>query len=113
MQKYKAPPGTHDVYPGAAKWEDNSGKWNEIESAFRELCRIYGYGEIRTPIFESTELFTRAVGEGTDIVGKEMYTFRDRGYRSFFILGRFFVTSATRRAATANTRSAELKRSAH
>jgi histidyl-tRNA synthetase len=82
MQKYKAPPGTHDVFPGAAKWEDNSAKWNEIETAFRELCRIYGYGEIKTPIFEPTELFTRAVGEGTDIVGKEMYTFTDRGDRS-------------------------------
>jgi histidyl-tRNA synthetase len=82
MQKYKAPPGTHDVYPGATKWEDNSAKWSELESAFRELCCLYGYGEIRTPIFEPTELFTRAVGEGTDIVGKEMYTFRDRGDRS-------------------------------
>jgi histidyl-tRNA synthetase len=82
MQKYKAPPGTHDVYPRAASWEDNSSKWNELESAFRELCRIYGYGEIRTPIFEQTDLFTRAVGKGTDIVGKEMYTFTDRGNRS-------------------------------
>ena len=82
MQKYKAPPGTHDVYPGASKWEENSGKWNELESAFRDLCSIFGYGEIRTPIFEPTDLFTRAVGEGTDIVGKEMYTFRDRGDRS-------------------------------
>jgi histidyl-tRNA synthetase len=82
MQKYKAPPGTHDVYPGAARWEENSDKWNELESTFRNVCRLYGYNEIRTPIFEPTELFTRAVGEGTDIVGKEMYTFQDRGNRS-------------------------------
>jgi histidyl-tRNA synthetase len=82
MQKYKAPPGTHNVYPGAVKWEEKSEKWNELESTFRTLCHLYGYGEVRTPIFEPTELFTRAVGEGTDIVSKEMYTFRDRGDRS-------------------------------
>ena len=51
-------------------------------SAFRDVCDLYGYGEIRTPIFEHTELFARGIGSGTDIVEKEMYTFEDRGERS-------------------------------
>lgn len=72
----KAPKGTKDVMPNEAY------KWQYIESEFADLCRIYGFGEIRTPIFEHTELFNRGVGETTDIVQKEMYTFEDHGHRS-------------------------------
>lgn len=72
----QAPRGTHDVLPGEA------GRWRFIEDVIRDHCRHYGYGEIRTPIFEHTELFARGVGETTDIVEKEMYTFHDRGGRS-------------------------------
>jgi len=82
MAKYAAPKGTHDVFPGASKPYENSRSWDFLETAFRDLARLYGYEEVRTPIFEQTELFTRAVGEGTDIVSKEMYTFDDKGGRS-------------------------------
>ncbi len=61
---------------------DEVGQWQELERRLRELCRIYGYGELRTPLFEATELFARGVGEGTDIVDKEMYNFTDRGGRN-------------------------------
>ncbi len=80
--KYQKPRGTHDLFPGAKNWEDDSDRWNQVEGEFRALCRAWGYGEIRTPMFEATDLFTRAVGEGTDIVSKEMYTFEDKGGRS-------------------------------
>ena len=56
--------------------------WQHLESAFRRLCALYGYREIRTPTFEETALFTRSVGETTDIVTKEMYEFKDKGDRS-------------------------------
>jgi histidyl-tRNA synthetase len=79
MAKFQAPKGTHDVYPGAQKWWENTRLWNHVESVFRELTALYGYEEIRTPVFESTNLFKRAVGEGTDIVSKEMYTFESKG----------------------------------
>lgn len=82
MPKYFAPKGTHDVFPRAAKPFETSRSWDFLETAFRDLARLYGYEEVRTPIFEQTELFTRAVGEGTDIVSKEMYTFEDKGGRS-------------------------------
>ena len=82
MSKFQAPPGTHDIYPNAPAWVDNTEQWHRVENLFREVCRLYGYKELRTPIFEQTELFKRAVGEGTDIVSKEMYTFTDRGDRS-------------------------------
>lgn len=70
------PPGTQDVLPGTVE------KWQLVEKTARDLCRRYNYREIRTPIFESTELYERGVGETTDIVEKEMYTFTDRGDRS-------------------------------
>ena len=57
-------------------------KWQYVESVLRELALCYGFEELRTPIFESTELFLRGVGETTDIVNKEMYTFEDKGGRS-------------------------------
>ena len=71
-----APKGTKDVMP------DQVYKWHYIEEKFAEICRRYGFKEIRTPIFEHTELFQRGVGDTTDIVQKEMYTFRDFGNRS-------------------------------
>ena len=72
----KAPRGTHDILPGEAH------AWNYVEGTIRDLCRRYGYEELRTPMFEHTELFHRGIGEGTDVVDKEMYTFEDRGGRS-------------------------------
>ncbi|WP_338470359.1 histidine--tRNA ligase [Niallia sp. XMNu-256] len=70
------PRGTQDILPGEVE------KWQYIEQKARELCEKFQYHEIRTPIFEHTELFTRSVGETTDVVQKEMYTFEDRGGRS-------------------------------
>lgn len=70
------PRGTQDILPGEIE------KWQMIESKARELCEKYQYQEIRTPIFEHTELFSRGVGDTTDIVQKEMYTFKDKGDRS-------------------------------
>lgn len=59
-----------------------SAEWSRLEAQIRELAQRFGYGEIRTPMFEATELFVRGVGETTDIVEKEMYTFEDKGGRS-------------------------------
>lgn len=73
---YRKPRGTADLM------KEEVAKWHWLESAIRDLCRRGNYQEIRTPIFEHTELFVRSVGETTDIVGKEMYTFEDRGGRS-------------------------------
>jgi histidyl-tRNA synthetase len=70
------PRGTSDILPGQVE------KWQQVERIMRQVCREYGYREMRTPIFEHTELFVRGVGETTDIVEKEMYTFLDRGNRS-------------------------------
>ncbi|MDI3547674.1 MAG: histidyl-tRNA synthetase [Halanaerobiales bacterium] len=72
----KAPRGTNDILPPL------SLKWQYVEEKIRELLRVYNYEEIRTPIFEYTELFQRGIGETTDIVEKEMYTFTDKGGRS-------------------------------
>ncbi len=74
--KFQKSPGTQDILPGAVE------KWQFVEDTARQLCRRYNFREIRTPIFEATELFQRGVGETTDIVEKEMYTFTDRGERS-------------------------------
>ncbi len=70
------PRGTKDILPGVVE------QWQQFEGLVRDMCRRYNYREIRTPIFEHTELFQRGVGETTDIVEKEMYTFFDRGERS-------------------------------
>ena len=70
------PRGTHDITPSEIK------NWRRVEKAARDICDLYHYGEIRTPIFEHTELFLRGIGETTDVVQKEMYTFTDRGGRS-------------------------------
>ena len=76
MSKLSAPRGTQDFLP------PQTSRWQELEGRIHELARNFGYGEIRTPMFESTELFVRGVGETTDIVEKEMYTFLDKGERS-------------------------------
>jgi len=68
----RAVKGTRDILPPA------SSAWNRVEEVAREVFRTFNYHEIRTPIFEETALFARGVGEDTDIVGKEMYTFEDR-----------------------------------
>ena len=73
---FKVPKGTQDILPG------QSEKWQKVEKVIRELCNVYRYSEIRTPMFEATELFKRGVGDTTDIVEKEMYTFEDKGGRS-------------------------------
>jgi len=70
------PRGTQDILP------DASNKWQWMIDKARQLCRLYRYEEIKTPMFETTDLFQRGVGETTDIVQKEMYTFKDRGDRS-------------------------------
>lgn len=72
----KAPKGTKDVVP------EESYKWQYIERTIRKVCDSYGYKEIRTPVFEHTELFERGMGDTTDVVQKEMYTFEDKGGRS-------------------------------
>lgn len=71
-----APRGTNDILP------PESAKWNYIESKAKYIFDLYNYDEIRTPIFEYTELFQRGIGEATDIVEKEMYTFEDKSGRS-------------------------------
>ncbi len=70
------PKGTKDVLPS------ESYKWQYVESMARKAAHLYGFREIRTPVFEHTELFTRSIGDDTDVVKKEMYTFLDKGDRS-------------------------------
>ena len=76
MANIQAPKGTKDVIPS------ESHKWHYIEKTMRDMCALYGAHELRTPIIEHTELFLRGVGDTTDIVQKEMYTFNDKGGRS-------------------------------
>jgi len=83
--KYTQPKGTFDLLPKVVKaeesWKDVT-RWQYLESVIYGLMREYAYQEIRTPIFEQTELFVRGVGETSDIVSKEMYTFFDKAKRS-------------------------------
>src|SRR5438477_7161292 len=72
----QAPKGTKDILPA------ESPRWRFVEHIARDLAELYHFGEIRIPIFEHSELFHRGVGETTDIVHKETYTFEDRGGRS-------------------------------
>src|SRR3954452_17732060 len=74
--RFQAPRGTFDVLPAEAATRDR------IERAARELFERAGYARIETPVFEDTELFTRGVGQSTDSVRKEMFTFEDQGGRS-------------------------------
>ncbi len=82
--KIQAPKGTYDIYPGGNPKDPwtVSANWQAIERIAREVAGLYHYGEIRTPIFEHSELFHRGVGETSDIVSKETYTFADRENRS-------------------------------
>ena len=72
----KAPKGTVDIVPG------KSEKWQVVEDVFRSEAELNGFGEVRPPVFEHTELFQRGVGDTTDVVEKQMYTFEDKGGRS-------------------------------
>ena len=73
---YKAPRGTSDQLPEEQKY------WSYIQDVVKSVCMTYGFDRINTPIFEATGLFVRTVGEQTDVVQKEMYTFDDRGGES-------------------------------
>ena len=76
MIKITAPKGTRDILP------EQIYKWQAVEKQYTEICELFGYREIRIPTFESTEVFQRGVGDTTDVVQKEMYTFLDKGGRS-------------------------------
>ena len=72
-KQFKSIKGTHDILP------EISWKWRQLEYFLHDFMSQYGYKEIRTPVFEETELFSRSVGEDTDIVSKEMYSWTDQG----------------------------------
>ena len=72
----RAVKGTNDILPG------DSQKWQFVENKMIETARMFGFEEIRVPVFEHTEVFKRSVGDTTDVVQKEMYTFDDKGGRS-------------------------------
>lgn len=76
MEQIKAPKGTQDLLPAQTE------NWQTAECVMRSEAKTHGFGEIRTPVFEDTRLFQRSVGETTDVVQKEMYTFNDKGNRS-------------------------------
>ena len=78
----QAPKGTKDMLP------EDAYKWQYVENILRDVAKNYGIREIRTPMFENTELFSRGVGETSDIVTKEMYTFNDKGNRSITLKAR-------------------------
>lgn len=76
MSSFIPPPGTSDIFP------DEIYRWENIKNSADNIFSLYGYGEIRTPIFEYTEVFQKSIGSETEVVKKEMYTFEDRGGRS-------------------------------
>ena len=80
--KYRRAKGCYDIHQGAEEaWKDPS-IWTAVENAARSVASLYSLSEIRTPVFESTDVFLRSIGAGSDIVSKEMYTFEDKGGRS-------------------------------
>ncbi|MBO7217567.1 MAG: ATP phosphoribosyltransferase regulatory subunit, partial [Clostridia bacterium] len=79
----KAPRGTNDVLPSDVH------KWQFVEQRLIETASLYGFKEIRVPVFEHTEVFTKSVGDTTDVVQKEMYTFTDKGDRSITLRPEF------------------------
>ncbi len=83
--EYNIPKGVFDILPFSlddqSEWKV-ADRWQYLESVIRKACLDYGFQEIRTPVFEKTELFLRSSGETSDIVSKEMYTFEDKGGRS-------------------------------
>jgi len=76
VEKIRRIKGTQDLLP------DNSQNWQSVEKIIQQCMRVFNYKEIRTPVFEKTELFARGIGQSTDIVSKEMYTFLDRSKKS-------------------------------
>ena len=76
MNPIRSIKGTHDILPV------DSHNWQTLESIVRKVCTRFGYNEIRTPVFEETRLFSRSVGEETDIVSKEMYSWEDKDGKS-------------------------------
>lgn len=94
MEKIQALKGMRDILPGEIE------QWQDIEEKARYFFEAHGFEEIRTPILESTDLFARSIGEGSDIVHKQMYTFEDRGGRSITL--RPEMTASVLRAALEN-----------
>ena len=76
MAKLRSVKGMNDLLPAEI------GRWHRVERTFERMAERYGFAEVRTPILEPTELFVRSIGEVTDIVEKEMYTFEDKGGKS-------------------------------
>ncbi|MEM8639678.1 MAG: histidine--tRNA ligase [Cyanobacteria bacterium P01_G01_bin.54] len=97
MEKIQALRGTRDILP------DEVGAWQQVEAIARHCFARAAYQEIRTPIFEQTDLFARGIGEATDVVGKEMYTFTDRGDRSVTLRPEF--TAGVVRAFIQNSKA--------
>ncbi|MGL5105187.1 MAG: ATP phosphoribosyltransferase regulatory subunit, partial [Limosilactobacillus fermentum] len=73
--RYQRPKGTADILPG------DSQTWQYVEGQARQIFKTYGYQEIRTPLFESYDIFSRSAGDTSDVVTKEMYDFKDKGDR--------------------------------
>ena len=90
MKNFKSIKGTHDILP------ENSYKWRHLESIVHQVCAQFGYQEIRTPIFEQNKLFSRSVGEESDIVTKEMYSWEDK--KNSFLTLRPELTAPVARA---------------
>lgn len=86
-----APKGTQDILP------EQSAKWQYVERKMLETAALFGFKEIRLPVFEHTEVFQKSVGDTTDVVQKEMYTFTDKGGRSITL--RPELTAGSVRAA--------------
>src|SRR3954468_11812082 len=105
MSRINAPKGVVDILP------TETGKWQTIERIARETAALYHFQEIRTPIFEHSELFHRGVGETTDIVSKETYTFNDRDNRSITLRpeGTAGVVRAVIEAGLLNDQGARVK----
>jgi len=93
--------GTKDILP------DDIPKWHYLEENFKKATRLFGYKELRTPIFEKTEVFNRTIGEATDIVNKEMYSFTDKSGDSLTL--RPEMTAAWVRALVQNNMLAQSK----
>ena len=90
MKNFRSIKGTHDILP------ENSYKWRHLESIVHQVCAQFGYQEIRTPIFEQNKLFSRSVGEESDIVTKEMYSWEDK--KNSFLTLRPELTAPVARA---------------
>jgi histidyl-tRNA synthetase len=84
MNRIQSPKGTYDILPAAISSElwQSSQAWQSLEAILHQYCNLWGFQEIRLPIFESTDLFCKSTGNSSDIVQKEMYTFIDKGQRS-------------------------------